>query len=599
MKRTGMIKSKLSSVLLAVTMLIGVWVIGMGSADAIEADVATYRYNLHALQTGRGQADGVGPSAVDCFYKTMNGNSQRIVTYVPEGDEGGLVTGPYPDADTDPFYAGETSPNARWIWGDPSYVWTTGNVDNVWVSLHILVPTSDTYSVETCLGVWAHASEKIKLYIAPVDAVNPRDEQYRMRLIDCLVGTTNWKAIQYWNLEKVNLEAGEYIVSYVQEGAGYIVGGSLTLIGTKPQDKMTITPQYQSQSKASVVEGQETRIPLTVSINGTERSDWSTLAQDIVIDPVDDTKVTAVLDNDELVISGVQQGETSVNVRMTVDHVMAWVEIPVSVSEDIYDIDLITLPGAQVRIKEPCGLRFISSIQKSDIVKANVVEYGTILIPSADITDPDQFVIGATLNGDAVVKVPAQYRYEETAEEYQFTAVITQIAEQNYIRKYSARAYAICENGRIIYSKTTSSRDVYYVALAALDDPNSALDEGAQQFLQRIVDVVDNFPIFLTIAPPVEGETAQTTVGGIPENARYTANVSWKTTGGVPFSGEFVSGTDYTLTICLTRTSGTFGSEIAVSLNGEELPVIRSEDGTTLTLSRTYEFRDHGYTPVY
>lgn len=265
------------------------------------------------------------------------------------------------------------------------------------------------------------------------------------------------------------------------------------------------------------------------------------------------------------------------------------------------EVDISTLDGAAVRTMTPQGLRFTSSIKKADITDKEVVEFGTLLIPTADITDPDDFVIDAVLNGHAVAKVRAHKIYAETEDSYQFTAVITSIEPENYTRAYSARAYAICKDGTVIYASMPTSRDVYTVAVAALADGSGLSDEaiGVLTEIKDLVEAPTLTTIELTLDEPAENEAASTTIGGVATDAPYTVEASWTTTGGAPFAGTVVSGTTYTVTIKLTRTEGTFNPAQTVSLNGEARPITLSQGKTVLTVKKSYDFKDAGYTPIY
>ncbi len=123
-----------------------------------------------------------------------------------------------------------------------------------------------------------------------------------------------------------------------------------------------------------------------------------------------------------------------------------------------------TNEGAQIRIEGIQGLRFISGIDKTAVDFGRVVEYGTLLIPSADITDPSELVIGATLNGHNPAKVRAKYVYEETETFLTFTAVLINIPETQYKSEITARAYAILDDDTVIYGDTFADRSVYRVA---------------------------------------------------------------------------------------------------------------------------------------
>ena len=148
---------------------------------------------------------------------------------------------------------------------------------------------------------------------------------------------------------------------------------------------------------------------------------------------------------------------------------------------------LSTVDGAQIRTTGAQGLRFISTIEKSEDF-SRVVEYGTLLIPSADITDISELVIDATLNGHTVAKVKANYLYAEDDETVTFTAVITDIAEKNYAREYTARAYAILDDGSVVYADAGASRSIYAVAKRGLENPDES--DANKGIFQTIVDAV-------------------------------------------------------------------------------------------------------------
>ena len=152
------------------------------------------------------------------------------------------------------------------------------------------------------------------------------------------------------------------------------------------------------------------------------------------------------------------------------------------------EVTVSTINGAQIRTTGSQGLRFISSIDKT-VDFDRVVEYGTVLIPTADITDISQLTIGATFNGHTVAKVKANYIYDEDDETVTFTAVITNIAAKNYAREYTARAYAILDDGSVVYADTGASRSIYSVAKRGLENPNES--DANKALFQSIVDTVE------------------------------------------------------------------------------------------------------------
>ena len=154
------------------------------------------------------------------------------------------------------------------------------------------------------------------------------------------------------------------------------------------------------------------------------------------------------------------------------------------------DASVQTVNGAQVRVSGAQGLRFISTICKADVNFDRVREFGTVLIPSADLNDISELKIGAILNGHAVAKVPAKNLYAETASEITFTAVLTGITEAYYTREFTARAYAIMDDGSIVYADTGASRSIYGVAksavLAGRESP------AVLKILREIVAIVED-----------------------------------------------------------------------------------------------------------
>ena len=86
-----------------------------------------------------------------------------------------------------------------------------------------------------------------------------------------------------------------------------------------------------------------------------------------------------------------------------------------------------------------------------------------------------------------MAKVQAKYLYAEDDTSVTFTAVLTDIAPKNYRREYTVRAYAILENGDVVYGKSFTSRSVAAVAQAALErDPH--LSDTDRELVEKIVN---------------------------------------------------------------------------------------------------------------
>ncbi len=254
-------------------------------------------------------------------------------------------------------------------------------------------------------------------------------------------------------------------------------------------------------------------------------------------------------------------------------------------------VGAITMDGAQVRTEGAQGLRFTSCVYTNELDV--ISEYGTILVPTAGNPDADNFVIGATLDGYKVAKVPAIYKYKVEDDRTYYTAVITDIDPDNYTRAYSARGYAVIGDD-VLYSRDITSRDVYTVAKAALDDTSADLTADAEAVLQKVVDYVEGYTVPVTFTKPVEDAQVPLTI----EVEGYEATISWTRTGGYAHTGKFASGTDYTCTVTLTSDEK-ISPKAKISINGNTYTTTRSADGKTISAKRTYEFKDAGYSGIY
>lgn len=147
----------------------------------------------------------------------------------------------------------------------------------------------------------------------------------------------------------------------------------------------------------------------------------------------------------------------------------------------VMDGTIETIDGAQIRTTGKQGLRFISSIDKSLIDSEKVVSYGTLLIPTEDLDNPEDLVVGYeySINGNKAAQVEAKKVYAETDKAITFTAVLTDIKPEKYTRAISARAYAITESGSVIYSDVITSRSPYQIAKLIEANPGATASEKA------------------------------------------------------------------------------------------------------------------------
>ncbi len=154
-----------------------------------------------------------------------------------------------------------------------------------------------------------------------------------------------------------------------------------------------------------------------------------------------------------------------------------------------------TANGAAIRTREPHGQRFTfyldNKYQQGD---NKVVGWGSVLVPTAALVNGatvEDMKIGATLNGYAVADVPAVLQYKVTPETTTFTAVLTGIpaTKPYYRRSITARAYAVLEDGTVIYSDSFVSRSIFEVAYKICKAPQPNEGDAAKKMAQAIYDI--------------------------------------------------------------------------------------------------------------
>ncbi|MBE6915299.1 MAG: Ig-like domain-containing protein [Ruminococcaceae bacterium] len=150
------------------------------------------------------------------------------------------------------------------------------------------------------------------------------------------------------------------------------------------------------------------------------------------------------------------------------------------------EVVLDTVDGAQVRTVGNQGLRFISSIDKNAVDFSKVVEYGTLLLPTADLNTNRDLVIDAEYNGHKAAKVAAVNKYKETDDTVEFTAVLIDIAPENYARSVTARAYAIMDDGSVVYGDAFTARSIYEVAKNGVSTATGAELEALEAIIAAV-----------------------------------------------------------------------------------------------------------------
>ena len=313
--------------LLCFAMLLGITPV-FPQAEAAEA--AVFDYNLHKLQYGQWGSNGHAPDAVYNYYKTMAGNSQELTTY------SGAKTGPFASTDTTPFYYYAKSEGSTYAWGDQAYCWYLVGTGS-WASTAILVPNSGTYTLSYNAGLYSQ-SGKVNVYFAPIDAENHRAEEYFVGELNPYSSTSDWNKLL--TVGTVTADAGEYVLTAEIASEGNLYGGSFRLSSTAAKKTMTLSAG--NGGALTVNRRQTASYPINALIDGTAVS--AANATYAVVEPVDGSVVSATVENGNLNLVGLSEGSTTVNLRVAVNGVMGWVELPVSVTnivdESAYSVDL-------------------------------------------------------------------------------------------------------------------------------------------------------------------------------------------------------------------------------------------------------------------
>lgn len=128
----------------------------------------------------------------------------------------------------------------------------------------------------------------------------------------------------------------------------------------------------------------------------------------------------------------------------------------------------LSVEGAAIRTTGVQGLKFVGRLYKdTEFELAENAEFGMIII-SQTMVKKNELI---TVDTDSVRVVPAQNLMGETAEYYEFNAVLTDIPAEFYGAEILARAY-LCNNGTYYYS-AQASRSVKIVADLILADEDA------------------------------------------------------------------------------------------------------------------------------
>lgn len=144
--------------------------------------------------------------------------------------------------------------------------------------------------------------------------------------------------------------------------------------------------------------------------------------------------------------------------------------------------DVSTRFGAELRIAEPTGLRFLTTVDKAfydELVEKHgqdKVTFGTLIAPAAYVKEAGTFTKEALdkLEKTSVkyLDVRTQTPYTYGADTYTFAGSIGNILSQNLELEFAAIGYVEAD-GVIYYSVEHTSRSASAIAIAALKDTNT------------------------------------------------------------------------------------------------------------------------------
>lgn len=171
-------------------------------------------------------------------------------------------------------------------------------------------------------------------------------------------------------------------------------------------------------------------------------------------------------------------------------------------------VDFETLTGAGVRINEPTGLRWISRLNRADYdaLRASSlitdVKIGTLIAPlvyvraAADFTREaltGKFPTGGFV--DVAATTGCWYTGEQAEGSVFFAGSLANIAESNYNRLFAGVGYlsVTLTDGEVLtlygsYREDDHARSVAAVAKAALEDPESGLDDAQKAAIRKYAE---------------------------------------------------------------------------------------------------------------
>ena len=154
------------------------------------------------------------------------------------------------------------------------------------------------------------------------------------------------------------------------------------------------------------------------------------------------------------------------------------------------------LDGASVRLDDPTGLRFETSVDREmleQLRRFGTVTVGTLVIPT-DLIGEREFTI-AGVGEEALNFETTLENASADGDSYTFYASVVNLLDQNYTRKFSAVSYVkiVTEDRTAVvytaYEEARNARSVYEVAYAAYAEGGYSPEQTAviRSFIDRVV----------------------------------------------------------------------------------------------------------------
>lgn len=161
---------------------------------------------------------------------------------------------------------------------------------------------------------------------------------------------------------------------------------------------------------------------------------------------------------------------------------------------------LTTLTGMSVRAGDVTGIRFCTTILRSEYEALENARISTIIAPMAYVESAGDFTkealaaLGHPVN---YLEVEAVEAYSEDGERLIFAGSLVDIYENHYELEYAARGCLTYEkDGETVtvyadYSDHVFARSIYEVCVAALADPDNGLTDAGLSAVTGIVNAVE------------------------------------------------------------------------------------------------------------